>query len=520
MRRFSIANVCAAFVLMSFTCTYSFLCFHASWDGDIYVYVAGISEVLRDFPHLLHEASQQPGTESIAFTPYLISLSLVSKLISLSPYEILQYAGIINCFLFSAATIYLFASICPNKNALISAALFVLTVIFVRGRTYLWSSELSVETVAWIQAYPSFFAWSLGMFCFGLCHRLLQATRIFGLLIFGFLVWTVFLTHNITGSWVVLVVSVYALAQIALSIPAKRWSPTYRALGCLVVVVTALLGTLAWPYGSVLGNLQIAAVHENAPFSGKPLASFPLLYLLSIPAYYWCWRYSRSLAILLIAGFGVTLAAYGLFRIVSDYFDRYVFFLAFFPQVLIAAVLTDNIEKLITGRTQKLFDPSLGLLGRGFIVAFPVAFFTVLVASAAVRNYSIIGFRSDSRTVFENQFPRLVGALSESDIVAECPITNLTLFLFLKTGARFVLSSSSYRGQSKMARQADLDALFRSGSVQELNAIIQRYGITKALVHPDCYPLNPFFVERLTELVATEDKWTIYSVAGNTPPAR
>ena len=307
---------------------------------------------------------------------------------------------------------------------------------------------------------------------------------------------------------------------MALSIRTKQFSPVFRALACLIVVGAALLATLAWQYSSVLGNLQLFAVHENPTFSGKPFASFPFLYLLSIPAFYWCWRHSRPLAILLIAGFAVTLVAYGFLRIISDFFERYVFFLAFFPQVLIAAVLADNLEKLITARRQKLSDLSVGVLGRSFIVVFPVAFFAVLIASAAKRSYSVISLSPNSRAVFENYFPRLVGAVSQSDIVAACPITHETLFLFSKTGARFVLPSSSYRGQTRVTRQTDLNALFHDGSSRNsVDAIIQRYGITKTLVRSDCSVpplLNSFF----PEVVVREGRWTIYSVAGTTPAER
>jgi hypothetical protein len=509
--RSSMANVAAFLVLVSFSFTYSLLCFHANWAGDIYVYVAAISEVFRDYPYLLHEAGQQPARESIAFSPYLIGLSLLGESLALSPYEVLQWAGVVNCILFPAAAVYLFASICPDKNALISAAFFLLTVIFVRGANYSWSSELSAETLATIQAYPSFFAWSLAMLCFGLCHRLIRSTTIIELALLGILVWLVFLTHNLTGSWVVLIVSFYASAHIALSLRNRMSSSIFGAFACLIVVGIALLATLAWPYSSVLGNLQIVAVHEYAPFSGRPLRSFPFLYVLSVPAYYWCWRHSRPLAIVLICGFGVTLAAYGLLRVISDFFERYVFFLAFFAQVLIAAVLTDNIDNLISSPHQKLFDMSRGQLGRGFI--FSMAFTLVLILSAATRSYSAIRLSPDSRAVFEDRFPRLVSALSEADIVAACPTTRLTLFLFSKTGARFVLSFSSQRGETKAARQADLTALFHDGSSRNsVDTIIQRYGITKALVGPGC-SANPYFGERLTQVVA-ENGWSIYSVAG------
>ncbi len=144
----------AAFVLVLFSFTYSVLCFHADWVGDIYIYVAAISEVVRDYPHLLHEAGQQPARESIAFTPYFLVLSFIADFVGTSPYHTLQFAGVFNCIMFPLAALYMFKSISPYKEGLVTTALFVLTTIFVRGNNYFWSGELSAETLALISGVP------------------------------------------------------------------------------------------------------------------------------------------------------------------------------------------------------------------------------------------------------------------------------------------------------------------------------------------------------------------------------
>jgi hypothetical protein len=510
------SRVGAAFVIVLFSLAYSVLCFYAKWTYDIYIYIAGISEVLRDYPDLLHEAGQQPARESIAFTPYLLVLSFIAHSVGTSPYHTLQFAGVFNCIMFPLAALYMFKSISPNKEGLVTTALFIVITIFVRGNNYFWSSELSAETLALIQAYPSFLAWCLAMFCFGVCHKLLKTATIARLVMLGALIWVIFLVHNITGSWVILVVCFYASVQAALSLVTQGLSLVFfRGAICLAVTGAALSATLAWPYASVLGNLQIMAAPDSPPFSGRPLESFPLLYLLAVPAYCRCWRCARHFTILLTCGFGVTLAGYEVLRLASDYFERYIFFLAFFPQILVAVVLTDNIDRFICTIRQGWFSNG-GFAARGhFIVFFPTVFLAVLILSISTRSYATIQLSGDSRSAFEHRSPQLVRGLSHTDIVAQCPVTGLDLFLFSKTGARFVLPSSSHRGETKMARQADLAVLFHEGAaIHPVTAIIKRYGITKALIGPGC-EVNPVFKERLAPDILNDNGWSTYSVIHN-----
>ena len=139
----------------------------------------------------------------------------------------------------------MFKSISPNKEALVTTALFVLTMIFVRGNNYFWSSELSAETLALIQAYPSFLAWCLAMFCFGVCHKLLKAATVARLAMLGAVLWVIFLVHNITGSWVVLVVCFYASVQTALSLVTQGLSPMFfRGAICLAVTGAAFVSDI------------------------------------------------------------------------------------------------------------------------------------------------------------------------------------------------------------------------------------------------------------------------------------
>ena len=208
----------------------------------------------------------------------------------------------------------------------------------------------------------------------------------------------------------------------------------------------------------------------------------------------------------------MTLAGYEVLRLASDYFERYIFFLAFFPQILLAVVLTDNIDRVISTGRQGWFGNG-GFAATGyFIVLFPALFLAVLILSIATRSYAAMQLSRDSRSAFERRSPQLVRALSHTDIVAQCPVTELDLFLFSKTGARFVLPSSSHRRETRMARQADLAVLFHEGAaLHPVAAIIQRYGITKALIGPGC-DVNPLFKERLAPDILNDNGWSMYSV--------
>lgn len=510
-------------LLLAFSLYYGLLCFYRGWGGDIYVYVAGISEVYRNFPNLMHEATLQPADDSIVFTPYLFVVSAIGWAANITPYNILQYSGLVNVAIFVFSVLYFFSSFLSINSAIRASALFIIICTVVRGSNYNWSSELSLQTLAGIQAYPSFLAWSLALVSFSFANEYLAKGRVFYLFGIAFIVWFVLLSHNLTGSWIIIILVLQFLLGFYTS-----WRESAllirRPLVGVLAICCAFVAALFWPYSSPFSTTGMPGIQENAPFAGRLLKSFPLLYLLSIPALVLGTRLVARLTLFAFAGFFATVAAYLVLRHVSDYFERYVFFAAFFPQVVLAGALASVIDEETYSRIdQKTRKLARYVIGGGAVVLVVSA--AVLVVTATKRDFSPLRLELQARENFEKRLETLTRvihegdilaacplAIHEGDILADCPLTHDTLHLFSTTGARFVIASSSYKGRDRSSRVRDVDSLFRlETSPNEVDRILLSYGITKLLIGDGCL-MAKSLQDRVSDQMVAEGCWRVYAV--------
>jgi hypothetical protein len=327
----------------------------------------------------------------------------------------------------------------------------------------------------------------------------------------------------LTGSWIIIVLVLQLLLGFYTS-----WRESAlqirRPLVGLLAICCAFVAALFWPYSSPFSTTGMPGIQENAPFAGRLLMSFPLLYLLSIPAFILGARVVARLTLFAFAGFFATVAAYLVLRHVSNYFERYVFFAAFFPQVVLAGALASVIDK----ETYSRFDQKTRKLARFVIAGGAVVLVVsaaVLVVTATKRDFSPLLLEPRARENFEKRLETVTRAIHEGDILAacplsihegdilaDCPLTHDTLHVFSTTGARFVIASSSYKGRDRSSRLRDVDSLFRlETSPNEVDRILLSYGITKLLIGDGCLMAKPLQA-RISDQLAAEGCWRVYAV--------
>ena len=194
----------AALLFLSFILYFGLSVFREVWIGDICRYIAGVSALQTSFWSPGHEAvAFAPSQETAIYTPFVVGTALLGIAFVLSPYATLQLVGVLNLILYVASICRFFRVFSASKRCWIAPALFLLVSLTVRNFNYGWSSETSLVTFKWVQAYPSTFGWSIVLLCLSETELYLRGGRKAHLFRLGLGTWTLFISHIISAGWLV-----------------------------------------------------------------------------------------------------------------------------------------------------------------------------------------------------------------------------------------------------------------------------------------------------------------------------
>ena len=452
--------VCRALALLVFTGFVSYfglVCFRQRWSGDFQLYCAAVTRVYEDALQPSHEAVMAPASESFAYSPYLVLLALVGKLLGVSPYRALQLAGCANLVLFCASAAYLFARHSLHRRWELAATCFLFVTLFVRWKYFDWSSETSVVALGWVQAYPSTIAWVLAFFALGLLKGGVERGRLGSLAAIAGVVALLLLTHGLTASWVVGISGLYGFVS---SVRQRSARPLLQLLAALAVGFGL---ALLWPYSPLLGQSSLLAAKEGAPFGASPFIDFPNLYYLALPcAAYLVLRLRRHGFWLL--GMVVTLGVLMLWRRLGiDYGNRYAFFGAFFAQFLLAEVMALGLLGLSRPLCELSAARRWPWLDRPLTLAVALGALSVWQPSPmwkehgkAVRPPWALLRAPSAHDVYYARFGALKPLLTGDDVVLAQSSDGLVFELAAITHAHFVSAPYMVRVPDQGQREADV----------------------------------------------------------------
>ena len=487
----------AALTFAAFMAYFGLLCFRHDWGGDFQLYCAAVSRLYENLLHPGHEAVTVPGTQSFAFSPYLVFIGALGQLLGASPYRALQVAGFVNLLLFSVGAGYLFYRHSIHRRWELPAACFLFVTLFVRWQHFGWSSETSLISMQYLQAYPSMFAWGLAFFVFGLMKGVAEEGRRTQRLALGATFAVLLLTHTLTASWTVGILSLYAL------VTAVRRRQLKPLIWTLVPLALAAGVGLLWPYSPLLGQSSIARIREPSPFGKAPFSDLLNLYCLALPcAAYLMLRLRRHGFWLL--GLAATLAALMLWRWLGlDYGNRYAFFMAFFAQFMLAEVMALGLLAVFRPLVELSPSRASATLDRPAAILVLAATLVAWVPSPMWKEHGSKVWSpvdllklSSPHDAYYAKFPELRRYLSRQDVLL-MPSSHLVFDVASLTGARFVSAPYTVRVPDQHARARDVRVFFdpATAPAERLN-IAQRSRATKVLV------LNWQFnlIETLTQL--------------------
>src|SRR5690606_12103806 len=129
----------------------------------------------RDYLHPAHEAMDAPGTQSPMYTAYLVVVAGLGRIFGATPYRALEVAGLLNCFVYAGALLYLCSRHSLHRRWWLSAACLLYATLFLRWLHFGWPSETSLTNFQFMQPFPSTAGWSLAFISFGLMEDLRRA---------------------------------------------------------------------------------------------------------------------------------------------------------------------------------------------------------------------------------------------------------------------------------------------------------------------------------------------------------
>ncbi len=369
--------------LAVFVIHYGIYAFHFPPAGDFHVYLAAVHALYVDPWIPSHETMAVQGASSVWYSPYTVLVAVVGKMLQVTPYRALQFAGIANLLLYAGAIVFFFRTFASRPTSPWPPLVFLAVTLFMRSENYDWSSETSYHTLQYIQAYPSFLGWPLALIAFALAERIVRGTHgLATLATLTLLITFLVLSHLITASWVIGIVGLrglYAVAaarlltlreeQIGSTTGMRHSMATFVKI--LAVILAAVSLSLFWPYYSLFELGNFGTMVEGAPFGSQPFHFMLAVYTLGLVAAIPAIKAGRHL--FWVVAFVATMGAWATARLAGlNYGDRYIFFMAFFPQVIIADAAALAIER-VWRKTPDGNQKRLARMGSGIYLAALVA---------------------------------------------------------------------------------------------------------------------------------------------------
>lgn len=499
-KRDVVARAMSGAVFGLFLSYYGLLCFRHQWAADFQMYVAGVARLYANFLEPGHEALPVGTSQSSLYTPYLVAVAGAGRLLDVTPYRALQLGGLVNLATYVAAIGYFFSRYSLHYRYSLAAACFICVSLLLRWDNFGWSSETSLVTFQFIQAYPSTLGWSLGLVSFALVADLRRRHKRRYL---GFLVLTLtalLLNHVLTASWVIGVLCVLALC----------WSLEDRKVRAPLQIVGAIGAALAlsflWPYNSFLGQTAIADVAEPSTFGTAPFLEQRNLYLVALPCGAWLVLRVRQHRVWLWS-FVATYAALWAWQLLGISFgNRYAFFMAFFAQFLVAETIAAGLLVLTGGQLSVRPAFSMSRDDKRFVLLSMLASILAALPSpmleAAIRRESPVALQAPWKLLRQQPPDRLYYArylglasvLSADDIVM-MPTSRDAFDIAAVTGARFVSAPGALRVSDLVQRfqAANLYFLPRTSAATR-RQLLTRYDVTKVILPATHFTL----LQRLT----------------------
>ncbi|MFC1592114.1 hypothetical protein ACFL43_06285 [Thermodesulfobacteriota bacterium] len=450
---------------------------------DYWEYAACAQELAHNMRVPENPLLALPGENNPRNTPSVFLVALAMKLFGFELFTAIGLFSIVACAAF-AAGVYLWSAAYFQDAKM---PLYVLlTMLFVWGQPFHYSSEYNLRFLAYTLFYPSIVAFNL--LFLGL-YFLLQFARhqlLRHYVLYALLAAFIFVTHPVNGSF-------FLLCALLMTLTEGTHRRKTFVLYCFSVGLV-LLSSQAWPYYSFLTVLVKSMTTDWYGEFQKYLYDFQNIYrmgpaLLGLPVL-WMFCVRKRYPFLTI-GFVLCLVIYLVsWRFSITMGERYVFCMMLFLHCALAwyfrqigLLSAAAIKRSLTAPTAR---------------SLPALFFVLILAGGAGFQVLKLGFEQVGRTItfeprpvvraYKNplvQYPPLADHLGRSDVVMTDTLTAWLVPSF--TGAR---GTSLYHSQPMIPdnnqRLRDAISFYEERTAPEQRwGILKKYGATHVLLNFD-----------------------------------
>ncbi len=489
-------------------------CFKETWGGDHALYLAALHSLYIDFLSPAHETLPISGRDSHLFSPYIVAVAAVGRVLGMSEYSALQYAGAFNLVCFVGSVFYFFRSFSLVQRSWFPPTIFLLVSTLLVDRYYHWSSELFIRSIVTNQPYPSFLAWAVALASFAFANDFLKDDETWKIVGVAALIWFVLLTHPLTGSWIIGSLGVLGITAFAQGRSKKRVLAMYAG------VLLGALTTFGWPYMNLVDLIGNAVViEENPPFLDEPFETFGSMYLFSIPCAV-VLLYARK-HLFLVLGFWSTFIAYLFFArfLEVEFAGRYIFFQAFFVQVAIAEIVSLGLLRTLRPEMMRYLGLMTAPQTQKIALVFSCLVIVAAILSAGVRDavarhrikspWTLIQAAS-AHDAYHARFLEWRQFIAEGDLLI-APIDSPNEVIVAGTGGRVVANRHAHGAADYNERIQNVRLFFAQDTTfSEREQLIRTYDVRWILLYyPEPQSLETFGVQFGFPVLRTEE-WTLF----------
>jgi hypothetical protein len=296
------------------------------WEHLASIYSFSINPLNPPNPYIL---SNEP---THLFTPYHLFWGVIARISNIHPFWLFPIVAGVNMLLFIKATQAFSRKFFDDKKYALALAL---TMLFFWFRPFNWSGFYNFGTLPLTSVYPYWFALSVSLFVIAGYG---ESNNFFHYFLYILAVCCVFLSHPLTGSFLLLSLSVKILTMKSI--------PKLQRM-CLLIIpfFSTILSALLWPYfpvaKTILGSGAFTDIgflenyknfYDNAAWRILP-ALFGLPFLL----YSLLKKQFTYISVGLVGAVSIYFLNYTLLH--NSLLARYIIYIAFFCQLGIIQTL-------------------------------------------------------------------------------------------------------------------------------------------------------------------------------------
>ena len=227
-------------------------CSGGAWVGDFWEHSAVVRELARHLVHPSHPLLALHTAHEF-YSPYALTLAVVSRVTGLSPVNVLGAAGLVNLALLLLILPRFVRLFTDEPFAPFLTLLF--TLVWWGEHPLVYSGFLHFDVIGFVLPYPSTFGLAAALWAAVIWHDRMRDGGTWRVVAAALLAALVLLTHPVAALF---------LGTLLVALTVQRRPSASGAAGLAVVAVVSVAAAAAWPYYPFFRLLREESVFDSS----------------------------------------------------------------------------------------------------------------------------------------------------------------------------------------------------------------------------------------------------------------